>query len=248
MSNFFQLFVAWGVLLLVLLSLYLIDKVNVIHSKHTGAEIPQTYTDSLFADLSGKTLWDAMSGIPMAGYPPDLVQKLRPHYEPVIRQHIEHVFMQGQQDGQRKEQSIPRNVASFPTPRGSLESWLPMHHVASLYQVGVDHAQHPDHWLNNQQTLDQVVAMLYARAGLLLEEPFSRHLMVREMPELDKALAAPEATPADGAQANVTPALAGPHEPGEHATNESALPAEEAQAQSLDEGTSLNLPSQQVPA
>ena len=31
MSNFFQLFIAWGVLLLVLLSLYLIDKVNTIY-------------------------------------------------------------------------------------------------------------------------------------------------------------------------------------------------------------------------
>jgi hypothetical protein len=248
MSNFFQLFVAWGVLLLVLLSLYLIDKVNVIHSKHVGPEIPKTYTDSLFADLSGKSLWDAMSGIPMAGYPPELVQKLRPHYEPVMRQHIEHVFMQGQQDGERKEQSIPKNVGSFPTPRGSLESWLPMHHVASLYQVGLDHAQHPDHWLTNQQTLDQVVAMLYARAGLLLEEPFSRHLMVREMPELDPALPAPEAQSADHASADAMQSHDEQTGEGENASAEDTLLTQDADAQTLDGGTPLHLPSQQVPA
>lgn len=248
MSNFFQLFVAWGVLLLVLLSLYLIDKVNVIHSKHVGPEIPKTYTDSLFADLSGKSLWDAMSGIPMAGYPADLVQKLRPHYEPVIRQHIEHVFMQGKQDGERKEQSIPRNVASFPTPRGSLESWLPMHHVASLYQVGLDYAQHPEHWLNNQQTLDQVVAMLYARAGLLLEEPFSRHLMVREMPEPDPALPAPEGQSSAGAQVDETQAQVVAAEEGVSAPAETAMLPHETDAQTLEGGTPLNLPSQQVPA
>lgn len=184
MSNFFQLFVAWGVLLLVVLSLYLIDKVNVIYRKNTGPEIPKTYDDGLFADLSGKPLWDAMSGIPVPGYPPDLLEKLRPHYEPVVRQHIEQLFMQGRQDGAKGTQQVPSNVGKFPTPRGSLESWLPMHHVASLYQVGFDDAQHPEHWLTNQQTLDQVVAMLYARTGLTLEEPYSSHLMVRELPEL----------------------------------------------------------------
>ena len=206
MSSFFQLFVAWGVLLLVVLSFYLIDKVNVIYRKHTGPEIPKTYDDGLFADLTGKTLWDAMTGIPTPGYSPDLIEKLRPHYEPVIRQHIEHVFMQGRQDGAKGAQNVPRNVGQFPTPRGTLESWLPMHHVASLYQVGFDDAQHPEHWLTNQQTLDQVVAMLYARAGLVLEEPYSRHLMVRELPELDAAGAdgAAEASPGHAEPAMLT--------------------------------------------
>lgn len=230
MSNFFQLFVAWGVLLLVVLSFYLIDKINVIYRKNTGPEIPKTYDDGLFADLSGKSLWDAMSGIPMPGYPADLVDKLRPHYEPVIRQHIEHVFTKGRQDGAKGTQHVPSNVGKFSTPRGSLESWLPMHHVASLYQVGFDDAQHPEHWLTNQQTLDQVAAMLYARTGLILEEPYSSHLMVRELPELidDSAEAPMQADPADVAE----PALL-PHE---------------AQVTTLEEESSLQPPAQQVPA
>ena len=37
MSNFFQLFVAWGVLLLVLLCFYLIDKVNTIYRNQIPA-------------------------------------------------------------------------------------------------------------------------------------------------------------------------------------------------------------------
>jgi hypothetical protein len=247
MNNFFQLFVAWGVLLLVLLSLYLIDKVNVIHSKHVGPEIPKTYTDSLFADLSGKSLWDAMSGIPMAGYPNDLLEKLRPHYEPVIRQHIEHVFMQGQQDGEKQAHSVPQSVASFPTPRGSLESWLPMHHVASLYQVGLDHAQHPEHWLTNQQTLDQVVAMLYARAGLPLQEPFSRHLMVRELPELEH-----EGASGDEPQLQETAAGADVAEP-LAAPMEEPLPdpvmlTHESEPQTLEGEMPVNLQPQQVHA
>lgn len=231
MSNFFQLFVAWGVLLLVVLSLYLIDKVNVIYRKQAGPDIPKTYDDGLFADLTGKTLWDAMSGIPVPGYPPDLLEKLRPHYEPVIRQHIERVFAQGRQDGAKGVQNVPRNLDTFPTPRGSLESWLPMHHVASLYQVGFDDAQHPDHWLTNQQTLDQVVAMLYARAGLVLDEPYSHHLMVREYPELTES----------SAQEPTEPSAQPPSE-------EPAAPAmltDESSA-SLETQPTLTVPQQQV--
>lgn len=48
MSNFFQLFIAWGVLLLVLLSLYLIDKVNTIYRNQVPEELPPTYSDGLF--------------------------------------------------------------------------------------------------------------------------------------------------------------------------------------------------------
>ena len=230
MSNFFQLFVAWGVLLLVVLSFYLIDKVNVIYRKHTGPEIPKTYDDGLFADLSGKTLWDAMSGIPVPGYPADLLEKLRPHYEPVVRQHIELLFMQGRQDGAKGTQNVPSNVGKFPTPRGSLESWLPMHHVASLYQVGFDDAQHPEQWLVNQQTLDQVVAMLYARTGLILSEPYSSHLMERKLPELGDEL------PNEGAQAETAQA------------SDTAALTHETQTETLGSESSLSPPSQQVPA
>ena len=230
MSNFFQLFVAWGVLLLVVLSFYLIDKINVIYRKYTGPEIPKTYNDGLFADLTGKALWDAMSGIPTPGYPADLVDKLRPHYEPVIRQHIEHVFMQGRQDGAKGTPNVPSNVGTFPTPRGSLESWLPMHHVSSLYQVGFDDAQRPEQWLVNQQNLDQVVAMLYARTGLILSEPYSSHLMERKLPELGDELSN-EGEQAETAQASDTAAL-----------------THETQTETLGSESSLSPPSQQVPA
>lgn len=233
MSSFFQLFVAWGVLLLVVLSLYLIDKVNVIYRKQAGPDLPKTYDDGLFADLTGKSLWDAMNGIPVPGYSADLVSKLRPHYEPVIRQHIEHVFVQGQQDGAKNFQSVPKNVGVFPTPRGSLESWLPMHHVASLYQVGFDHAQHPEHWLTNQQTLDQVVAMLYARTGLVLDEPFSRHLMVRELPELESST--------DSSADSDLPA-----EP--EASGETVLLAHDPETHGLSTDASIQPQPQQVPA
>jgi len=178
MSSFFQLFLAWGVLLLVILTLYLVDKINIIYQRQAQDAPEPTYSDGLFGELVGKALWDAMSGIPLPGFDPKLVQDLKPHYEPVLRQHIEQTFLQGVTDQREGRAGVPVNNRMIPTPRGSVESWMPLHHLSSLYQCGVDHAQNkPAERLRIQQTLDQVCVMLYARAGLDLKDPFSRILM-----------------------------------------------------------------------
>jgi hypothetical protein len=205
MSNFFQLFVAWGVLLLVLLSLYLIDKVNTLYRSQIPVELPPTYSDGLFGELSGKKLWDAMSGIPMAGVDPQTVVNLKPHYEPVLRQHIEQTFWEGYQAGKQGQNSPPSNKKMIPTPRGSLESWMPLHHLTSLYQAGVEFAKAEEaDWLPLQQTVDQVTAMLYARTSLELVTPYSQSLLVH--PGADKSSE-------ESAQAIEVPALAAPEEP-----------------------------------
>jgi hypothetical protein len=178
MSSFFQLFLAWGVLLLVILVLYLVDKINIIYQRQSQDAPEPAYSDGLFGELMGKALWDAMSGIPLPGFDPKLVQDLKPHYEPVLRQHIEQTFLQGVTDQREGRVGVPVNNRMIPTPRGSVESWMPLHHLSSLYQCGVEHAQNkPAERLRVQQTLDQVCVMLYARAGLELKDPFSRILM-----------------------------------------------------------------------
>jgi hypothetical protein len=178
MNSFFQLFLAWGVLLLVILVLYLVDKINIIYQRQSQDAPEPAYSDGLFGELMGKALWDAMSGIPLPGFDPKLVQDLKPHYEPVLRQHIEQTFLQGVTDQREGRVGVPVNNRMIPTPRGSVESWMPLHHLSSLYQCGVEHAQNkPAERLRVQQTLDQVCVMLYARAGLELKDPFSRILM-----------------------------------------------------------------------
>jgi len=199
MSSFFQLFLAWGVLLLVILVLYLIDKINIIYQRQSQDATEPAYSDGLFGELVGKALWDAMSGIPLPGFDPKLVQDLKPHYEPVLRQHIEHTFLQGVTDQREGRAGVPVNNRMIPTPRGSVESWMPLHHLSSLYQCGVEHAQNkPADRLRVQQTLDQVCVMLYARAGLELKDPFSRILMEPIDPAAPVSDIAPDAAqPAD---------------------------------------------------
>jgi len=178
MSNFYQMFLAWGILLLVVLSFYLIDKVNTMYKFSVPAEIPKTYSDGLFGELVGKNLWDAMSGLPVQGIDPQLVENLKPHYEPVLRQHIELTFMEGFRDGQAQRAGVPPNNRQIPTPRGSVESWLPLHHLASIYQAGSEFAMgKPEEHLRIQQSLDQVTAMLYARTNFELKDPYSETLL-----------------------------------------------------------------------
>jgi hypothetical protein len=193
MSSFFQLFMAWGLLLVFVLVLYMVDKVNVIYQGYAKPDIPKTYNDGLFGELTGKTLWDAMSGIPVPGMDAKTVTNLKPHYEPVLRQHIEQVFMEGYTHGRAGTAGVPTNNRIIPTPRGSLESWLPMHHLASIYQAGVDFAaKNPDDELRIQQSLDQVTAMIYARTGMELSEAYSATLLIHPEAEEEESLPPPE--------------------------------------------------------
>jgi hypothetical protein len=210
MNSFFQLFLVWGVLLVFLLVLYVIDKVNVIYQGYSSAEIPATFDDGLFGELAGKTLWDAMSGIPLPGVEPKHVSNLKPHYEPILRQHIEQVFMEGYSHGKAGTVGVPTNNRQIPTPRGSVVSWLPMHHLASLYQAGADFSTStPDDVLRIQQSLDQVTGMIYARMGLGLGEPYSATLLIHPVStEADAML-----PPAEDAPAAATPAAAPPETP-----------------------------------
>jgi hypothetical protein len=84
-----------------------------------------------------------------------------------------------------------------------------MHHLASLYQAGVDFAtSQPDDVLRIQQSLDQVTGMIYARIGLGLGEPYSATLLIHPVSSEEEAMLPPaEDEPADQAPANAAPAL-----------------------------------------
>jgi len=210
MNSFFQLFFAWGLLLVFILVLYIIDKVNVIYQSYAKPDLPQTYNDGLFGELTGKSLWDAMSGLPVPGVDPKFVGTLKPHYEPVLRQHIEQVFMEGYTHGRAGTAGVPTNNRMIPTPRGSVESWLPMHHLASIYQAGVDFAaRKPNDELRIQQSLDQVTAMIYARTGIGLTEAYSATLLIHPDGDDDAELPPPE----ESHVASTEPALPQPVEP-----------------------------------
>jgi hypothetical protein len=71
-----------------------------------------------------------------------------------------------------------------------------MHHLASIYQAGVDFAKrNPDDVLRIQQSLDQVTAMIYARIGVGLNEAYSATLLIHPEGEEPDELPPPEEAP-----------------------------------------------------
>lgn len=191
MSNFMMNMISWVLLLLVILTLYLIDKVNHLAKLYEPPKPPEPATqpeaepsgDLLFVGLEGKKLWDAMNGKPVNGFDSTLLDSLRPHYEPILRAHISAVFNDGVRDGNEAQTQTPSSQREISTARGHVQSWLPPQHLGSIYRVGVEfggtYAQdpNPNVLARLKQTLDSVSSMLYQRASVTLDVPYSELLL-----------------------------------------------------------------------
>lgn len=197
MSNFMMNVVSWVLLLLVILTLYLIDKVNQLTKMHENASnanakteteapvAPAPPSDILFSGLEGKKLWDAMNGKEVEGFDTNLVAALRPHYEPILRAHITATFQDGVKDAAGIENRVPSSDRQIETARGHIQSWLPPQHLGSIYrnarEYGGDYANNPDPDVLNRlkQTIDSVVDMMYQRVGIPNDTPYSQFLFKR---------------------------------------------------------------------
>ena len=198
MSNFMMNVVSWILLLLVILTLYLIDKVNHLSRLYDKpaeetdkeTEFPDVDMappgDLLFAGLEGKKLWDAMSGKQVDGFDETLIDSLRPHYEPILRDHIAATFHDGVEDA-TEEGLAPNSQRPITTPRGHVESWLPPQHLGSIYRAAIEYATvyraDPDPAVLHRlkETVDSVVDMLYQRVGITNEAPMA-DLLFEELP------------------------------------------------------------------
>jgi hypothetical protein len=197
MSNFMMNMISWILLLLVILTLYLIDKVNHLAKMYEApkpesqgtlgmlgmsefeTEIPG---DLLFSGLEGKKLWDAMNGKQIEGFDASMIDALRPHYEPILREHITATFKDGLEEVGGDESKVPSSLRKISTVRGFIQSWLPPQHLGSIYRSALEFAgtyandPNPEVLVRLQQTVDSVADMLYQRVGITNEVPFSEFL------------------------------------------------------------------------
>ena len=189
MSNFMMNMVSWVLLLLVILTLYLIDKVNHLAQLYEAPkpEMPplpeaEPPSDILFAGLEGKKLWDAMNGKTVEGFDASLIDALRAHYEPILREHITLAFKDGLEDVDGSESRVPSSERRVTTLRGHIQSWLPPQHLGGIYRAALEFAgsykKNPQSQVFERlkQTIDSVTGMLYQRANIPLEVPFSEFL------------------------------------------------------------------------
>ncbi len=191
MSNFMMNMISWILLLLVILTLYLIDKINQLAKMYEAPKpetpaMPEFETeipgDLLFAGLEGKKLWDAMNGKQVEGFDASMIEALRVHYEPILREHIVSTFKDGLEEVGGDQSKVPSSMRKISTVRGHIQSWLPPQHLGSIYRSALEFAgsyandPEPEVLVRLKQTVDSVVDMLYQRVGITNEVPFSEFL------------------------------------------------------------------------
>ena len=182
MDSLFNAFLAMGLLVVIVLVIYLVDRVNSLEKETRRTSHPSAASaapSDPWSGLSGKVLWDAMTGRPPAHLSALTLQELRLRYELVLHKHIQSLFDEGVRDGQRGMSGEPRNPRTIQTSQGDVESWLPTPQANALYKCGLDSTQllGPDALAPVRQALDEAGQLLFSKAQLTLTEPLSASLM-----------------------------------------------------------------------
>jgi hypothetical protein len=126
-----------------------------------------------------------MTGRVPEGMDPSVLVEVRERYETVLQKHIESIFREAVNDGQRGLTGEPKNTKLITTLRGPVESWLPSAQVNTLYKCGVDSTQLPADQLDAVRlALDEVGQTLYSKALLNLAQPLSASLLPRPVAEV----------------------------------------------------------------
>ena len=202
---------AIGLLVLIVLVVYLVDRVNSLEKQakrvaQMAAHAPEAQPDP-WHGLSGKALWDAMTGRPPAHLSAVALQDMRSLYEVVLHKHIQSLFDEGVRDAQRGMSGEAKNPRAIQTSQGAVESWLPSAQVNTLYKAGMDTVQLPaDQWQPVRQALDEAGQLLFTKAQIELGEPLSQALLPQPAPA---GLPAPAAPASEDAPAGAAPSAPG---------------------------------------
>ena len=120
-----------------------------------------------FLGLSGKDLWDAISGTPPEGISADDVDDIRPRYAMILQNHIEGLFQEGAMDGKMGLKGEAKNTRVVSTLKSRVESWIPSAQAGAIYQCGIDSSSmSADDLARTRSALDEACKYLFERAGI----------------------------------------------------------------------------------
>jgi hypothetical protein len=175
---------AIGLLVILVLIIYLIDRVSTIEkeTRQVLSSIHQQQTaqpvSMPFLGLSSKKLWDAMTGRPDKDLDPLAIFDLQGPYQIVLSKHVESLYMEGFKDGQRGMSGEPKNTKQITTSAGAVESWIPPAQANAVYQCGLQAAQTTEsNWGPVREALDEAGRFLFGKAQLDTSSPLSEWLM-----------------------------------------------------------------------
>ncbi len=184
MATVLLLAVLFGSVVAIILMIYLIDRVKrletlSLEASNNSASQPEPQPDNGFLGLSGKRLWDAMSGkIPDNFNQSDLVA-LKPRFAFVLQNHIETLFKLGKKDAtDGSVMGAPSNPVEISTLRGAISSWLPTQSATTIYKAGFESVEADEIDINRLSAdLDEAASELYARVDIKKTPAFSEKLM-----------------------------------------------------------------------
>ena len=190
MNTILLLLIFTGLVGLLLVVFYMLDRLNELHKHADLQKIPHKPDDS-FGGLTGKTLWDAMIGIPLSGWDAKKLEPLKPRYEALLQKHLELLFEDGKLDA-REGFSMPvRCDRVVPTLRGEIESWMPHEYASGIYRAAQDMINlPPEEHEAVLSRIDDIGDALYSATNLPPTHPLSKVLVPTSRP-------AEEETPAD---------------------------------------------------
>ena len=185
MSNFLLLAILYCILGVVIMIIYLADKISMLEKntraatgEHAPAANPQTAPDKRFAGLSGERLWQAMRGTAVAGLDAPSIDDIRKYYGPALERHIDELFEEGLLDSRQGIQVQPDPLRNIRTTQGQLLSWLPPGEAKNIYDLGLDRGRGEDANLPELRArLDATCARVYSMLGLTPAQSFSHRLL-----------------------------------------------------------------------
>lgn len=187
MDNLINAFLAIGLLVVIILMVYLLDRVNSLEvetkrigqvSVQAAAQASSAVSTDPWGGLQGKALWDALTGRPPAQLTFAVLEELRSRYEVVLHKHIQSLFDEGVRDAQRGVSSEPKNPRTVQTASGAVDAWMPMAQANTLYKCGMDSVLAPPEALPAVcQALDEAGQLLFSKVQIAQPEALSASLM-----------------------------------------------------------------------
>lgn len=191
MNTILLLLIFTGLVGLLLVVFFMLDRLNELH-KHADLQKTPHVPDDTFGGLTGKTLWDAMIGIPLSGWDAKKLEPLKPRYEAVLQKHLELLFEDGKLDAREGFAMPVRCDRVVPTLRGEIESWMPHEYASGIYRAAQDLINLPPEEHEAVLTrIDDIGEALYSATNLP-----PRHLLSKVLVPASRPME--EETPVEG--------------------------------------------------
>ena len=189
MGNFLLLLILFVLASVLLLIVYLIDRVNLIEKQtvdRAATELKNNNASGPFRGMEGEDLWNAMSYNRMPPLEDSIIEEIKPRYEFILLKHVEKTFELGKDHALKNIETKPVNQITLPTLRGPVESWIPQNFCEEIYNSGFES-------INANQTnieeikykLDSSVVQLFDKVKINLTEPISNQLLKNQIQNLE---------------------------------------------------------------